>query len=102
MATIIGELGMLAVTSSVRRLVLTANVGPSTPILVNLMMEAVRFSETSSLTSATRRHIPEDGILHIYGPPRPVTDIALLCTCVPGVESYLMQHKCPHGPSDDT
>jgi hypothetical protein len=27
------------------------------------MMEATRFSETSVLTRATRRHIPEDGIL---------------------------------------
>jgi hypothetical protein len=30
-----------------------------------MMMEAIRFSETSVLTRATRRHIPEDGILHV-------------------------------------
>jgi hypothetical protein len=29
-----------------------------------LMMKAIRSSETSVLTRATRRHIPDDGILH--------------------------------------
>jgi hypothetical protein len=33
------------------------------PVLVNLMMEAIRSSETSALRWATRRNIPEDGIL---------------------------------------
>jgi hypothetical protein len=28
------------------------------------MMETIHFSETSDLTRATRRHIPEDDILH--------------------------------------
>jgi hypothetical protein len=36
---------------------------PSLPILVTLMMEAIRFSETSGLTRATRRNIREDEIL---------------------------------------
>jgi hypothetical protein len=37
------------------------------------MIEALCSSETSVLTIVVLRNIPEDGILHIYGPPQRLT-----------------------------
>jgi hypothetical protein len=46
------------------RLLFTANVAASTPIVFTLMMEAMSSSETSVLTTVTGHNIAEDGILH--------------------------------------
>jgi hypothetical protein len=48
---------------SVRRLLVTAIVVPSAPILVTLMMEALRSSAKPVLTRETCHIIQEDGII---------------------------------------
>jgi hypothetical protein len=50
----------------VRRLLATANIVSSSPILATPTMETLRSSETSGLTTSTLRDIQEDGILHSH------------------------------------
>jgi hypothetical protein len=62
----IGDLGTTLIVTSNRnmlRFLVTATVAPTSPILVILMMEVISSSETSG---ATRRNIPDYGILQSH------------------------------------
>jgi hypothetical protein len=48
------------------QLLVTANIVPSSLILVDLMVEAIHSFESSVLTRATWHNIPEDTILHSH------------------------------------
>jgi hypothetical protein len=72
------SLSHVVLPCSVRRLLVTANDVPSSQNLVTLMMEAIYPSETSVLTTAIRRNIPEDGILHSHGRENLKTYTALI------------------------
>jgi hypothetical protein len=76
------------------QLLVTANVVPSSSILVTLMMEALQSSKMLVHTRATPHNIPEDGNLHSHcheNPKSYITDIVrislLICVGSPFVFS---------------
>jgi hypothetical protein len=89
-----------------RRLLVTASVVPSSQILVTLMMQALSSSETSVLTSATRRYIPEDTTFFIVIAVKTSNltfsfnpTYSLTCLRVPpGVRVRQVEDYCSGGP----
>jgi hypothetical protein len=60
----VGDYGELNIFRSFPRLLVTANLVPSSAFLVTLIMKMICSSETSVLTRAKRRNTPGDGIHH--------------------------------------
>jgi hypothetical protein len=59
--------GDIVFLRSALRFLVTANVDPSSSIIVTLMMEALRSFEMSVIIRATRRNIQEGDFLHSHG-----------------------------------
>jgi hypothetical protein len=78
----------------VLQLLVTANVVPSSSILVTLMMEEIYSSETSISTGAMRRSIPEDGIARSYRRQNIKCNNISLCISTAGNSlNYFLTHS---------
>jgi hypothetical protein len=60
------RISKLGILRSLRRLLVTTNGVPSSPILITLMVEALSSSVTLFLKRVTQRCIQEDGILYSH------------------------------------
>jgi hypothetical protein len=60
--------GDLVFLGSMRRLLVTASVFPSSPILIAMMNEGLSSFEKLAFTRGIPRNIPEDAILHSHRP----------------------------------
>jgi hypothetical protein len=84
-------------TNTMLRWLVPANVVTSSPILVTLMMDAIRSSDTSFLTKATQRNVPDDGILQSYSSRKILWPQTRVCQeSVATYKAVTVMQSCSH------